>query len=30
MFLKPYNLTLSMNLSAEAAQPPITLKRTDI
>ena len=30
MFLKPYNLTLSINLSAEAAQLPITVKPTDI
>ena len=30
VFLKPYNLTLSINLSAEAAQLPITVKPTDI
>ena len=29
-FLKPYNPTLSINLSAEAAQLPITVKLTDI
>ena len=30
VFLKPYNLTLSINLSAEAAQLPITVKPTGI
>ena len=30
VFLKPYNLTLSINLSAEAAQLPIEVKLTDI
>ena len=30
VFLKPYNLTLSISLSAEAAQIPITVKVTDI
>ena len=30
VFLKPYNLTLSINLSMEAAQLPITVKPTDI
>ena len=30
VFLKPYNLTLSNGLSAEAAQLPITLKPTGI
>ena len=30
VFLKPYNLTLIINLSAEAAQFPITVKPTDI
>ena len=30
VFLKPYNLTLSINLSAEAAQLPITVTPTDI
>ena len=30
VFLKPYNLTLSINLSAEAAKLPITVKPTDI
>ena len=30
MFLKPYNITLSINLSLETAQLPITVKLTDI
>ena len=30
VFLKPYNLTLSINLSMEAAQLPIAVKPTDI
>ena len=30
VFLKPYNLTLSINLSAEAAQLHITVKPTGI
>ena len=30
VFLKPYNLTLSINLSVEAAQLPITVKPTNI
>ena len=30
VFLKPYNLTLSINLSMEAAQLPIAVEPTDI
>ena len=30
LFLKPYNLTSCINLSAEAAQLPITVKLTDM
>ena len=30
VFLKPYNLTLFINLSVEAEQLPITVKLTEI